>query len=369
MNDFDILSKQVEIGLEGQNQGIPMGFVKLNRYTGIRKRMYTLVFGSTGSGKSAFVNSSYILNPFDWYVSSANDTNIKLKIILFSQERSKMYTQMKWISRKIFLQEGVLIQIGTLLGWAGYPRLTSDEHDLFKMCEDYILAMNEVVDIVESPQNPTGVYKYVKEYAEANGVVEKISEYKKIYIPNNENEIVIPISDHAALTKPEKQQNKKEAIDKLSEYFQLFRDFYGYSPVVVSQVNRDISNPIYKKMDNFEPNLDQVKESGRLAEDVDTALCLFQPHRYKTNDVAYDTSKFIDQTTGGDYFRKIIILKNTYGESDIGIGMAFHGATGTFKELPRARNMDNFDYSSLFNGSYFLDNSPRERTINKIEIT
>jgi len=34
--------------------------------------------------------------------------------------------------------------------------------------------------------------------------------------------------------------------------------------------------------------------------------------------------------------------------------MAFHGATGIFKELPKSKYMDGFDYNSLFTGEYFL---------------
>lgn len=162
------------------------------------------------------------------------------------------------------------------------------------------------------------------------------------------------LSDAFGLTKPEKGMNKKEAIDKDSEYFQIFRDFYGYSPIGISQINRDISNPIYQKMDSFEPNLDQVKESGRMAEDCDLALSLFQPTRYKTNDPSYDVSLFINPETGGDYFRKLKICKNSYGEADLGIGFAFMGAIGKFSELPKGKDMSTFDYQSLFNHSYFL---------------
>ena len=36
--------------------------------------------------------------------------------------------------------------------------------------------------------------------------------------------------------------SKKEAVDKVSEYCQYFRDVLGYSPVGVSQINRDLSS-------------------------------------------------------------------------------------------------------------------------------
>ena len=355
MSEFDSLATEVARGMEGGNRGIPMGFHRLNRFIGIRKRIYSLVFGATGSGKTAFVHSAYVLNPFDWYMREKPD-NIKLKIMLFSMERSKLYTQMKWVSRRIFLDQGILIPIGKLMGWEGFGKLTKDEHDLFLMTEDYIGSMEGIIDIIEGPQNPTGVYKYVKNYAEANGTIEVVDEHHKIYHPNHPNEIVIPIGDHFGLTKTEKGYNtKKEAIDKHSEYYQFFRDFYGYSPVAVAQVTRDLSNPIYQKMDSFEPNLDQVKESGRPGEDADMVASLFDPIRFKTTDPAYDVSNFVDPNTGAKYFRSVKVLKNTYGEDDIRIGMGFHGATGIFAELPRAADMDNFDYNDLIDGNYFIN--------------
>jgi hypothetical protein len=354
MTEFDKIMHEIDRGKKGMNSSVPMGFDRLNRYVSIRKRIYTLVFGPTGCGKSAFVHNAFILNPFEWSLKHKGKTDVKVKVILFSMERSKLYTLSKWLSRKIFIEENFLIPIPKMLGWWD-TKISFDEHDIIKKYEDYINELCEFCDIIEGAQNPTGIYKYVKNYATSNGKEEPISEFKKIYLPNNENELVIPIVDHLGLVKPEKGQNsKKEAIDKTSEYFQIFRDLYGYSPVAVSQINRDISNPIYKKMDSFEPNLDQVKESGRPSEDSDCVLSLFQPSRFKTTDPGYQVEKFINQETGGDFFRKTLILKNTYGESDIGIGMAFHGATGTFVELPKAKAMENFDYDSVFSGEYFL---------------
>jgi replicative DNA helicase len=353
MKDFEILKQEVINGLEGKNSGIPMGFKRLNKYIGIRKRIYTLIFGAPGSGKSAFCHSAFILHPFDWWYTNRDTLDVKLKFILFSMERSKVYTLAKWTSRKIFLDQGINIPIAKLLGWWD-TKLTKDEHDLFLMYEDYINELCEVCTIIEGAQNPTGVYKYLKKYAESEGKIEEISEYEKVYLPNHPNNIVIPIIDHFGLLKPEKSMNKKEAIDKASEYFQWARDFLGYTPIGVSQLNRNLSNPMYQKMDSFEPSLDDVKESGRPAEDSDVVISLFQPSRYKTNDASYNNvSKFISPE-GADCFRSIKILKNTYGESDLRIGMGFHGSTGTFAELPKPKHMEGFDYESLFTGQFFL---------------
>lgn len=354
MTSFDLIDNEIKRGMEGKNSSIPMGFNRLNKFIGIRKRIYTVIFGATGTGKSSFMAEAFILNPFDWYLKNRDISPMKMKVILFSQERSKIYTLAKWLSRKIFLDQGILIPIGKMLGW-WETKLTLNEKNLIDHFKDYINELCEFVDIIENPQNPTGIYKYCKEYAEKNGRIEEISEFKRIYIPNNENEIIVPIVDTFGLTKIEKGLiSKKDAIDKVSEYFQILRDFYGWSPVGISQVNRDLSNPMYSKMDSIEPNLDQIKESGRPAEDSDCVISLFQPSRYKTNDPSYQVANFIDPNTGADYFRSIKLLKSSFSESDVKCSMAFQGTTGMFRELPRKSEMEGFDYNQLFTGSYFL---------------
>lgn len=352
--NFRLLRDEIDKGLKGENMGPAMGFNKLERYIGIRKRILSMIFGASGSGKSALLHSAFILNPYDDYVKDPH--GIKFKVILFSMERSKVYILAKWMSRKIFLEQGVLIPLKVMLGWRGADKLTLDHLNLIDMYEDYFNELFEVVDIIEGAQNPTGIYKYVKKYAEANGKLEDLTEYKKVYIPDHPNEIVIVAEDHLGITKLEKgQSTKKEAIDKVSEYNQWFRDTLNYSPVTVSQITRNLSNPMFQKQDNIEPTMDDAKESGRPGEDSDNIISLFDPIRYKTKDVNYKVEKFIDAETGGNYFRSLKILKNTYGEDNIRVGMGFQGATGILKELPRSNTMETFDYDSLFNGSYFLN--------------
>jgi hypothetical protein len=45
---FELLKNEVAKGLDGTNDGIPMGFDRLNRYVGLRKSMYYLIGGNTG---------------------------------------------------------------------------------------------------------------------------------------------------------------------------------------------------------------------------------------------------------------------------------------------------------------------------------
>ena len=350
---FELLRSEVQKGIDGKNNGIPMGFNRLNKYIGIRKGMYTLIGGLTGSGKTSFVDDAFVLNPFDWYISQ-KAPNIKLRIIYRSMERSRTYKLAKWVSRKIFLDHGFLIPVNKLLGWT--DKMTHDEHDMFLMYEDYINNMSDIITIIDGPENAVGIAKELKAHALQNGRIEQIDEYNKCYIPNNEDEITIVILDHIGLLKTTKDQTtKKEAIDKMSDELRYARDMYGYSPVIVSQFNRDISSPMRLKNGDVEPQLEDFAESSQTQNDADVVLALFDPMRYKVTDPSgYDLNKLRDEF-GAKYFRSLRLIKNSYGEDDVRIGLGFLGQVGMFKELPKVKYMNESVYSDITSKAFFLN--------------
>lgn len=356
MSTFDDLQREVEDGMEGRNSGIPMGFSRLNSHISIRKSNNYLIGGYTGSGKTSLLDDAFVLNPVDWYIRNFNNTEIRLKIKYWSMERNKKFKLMKWISRKIFLDHGKIIPVTRLMGWIPKEqRLTSDEHDLFMMYRDYIEAILEIVEIIDGPENPTGVRNFMRSYHLANGKVEDIDEFHKIYIPNNKHLITLKARDHIGLSRGEKNLNtKKEIIDKASEDDRLDRDFYGTSCVNLSQFNRDISNPMRIKNGDVEPMIEDFKDSGSTQEDADVILSLFDPFRYKVPDPSgYDLSKLRD-TNGRKKYRALRILKNSYGSDDIRIGLAFQPEIGMFKEMPKLADISTATYQAILDNRYFL---------------
>jgi len=272
---FEQLKTEVQAGLDGKNNGIPMGFNRLNKYIGIRKSMYFLVGGLTGSGKTSFIDDAFVLNPVDWYLMQKN-SQIKLKIIYRSMERSRTYKMAKWVSRKIFLDHGTIIHVSKLLGWT--EKMTHDEHDLFLIYEDYMNNMEDVITIIDGPENAVGVAKELRAHALKNGRIEQIDEYNKRYIPDDPNTVTIVVIDHIGLLKTTKDQpSKKEAIDKMSDELRYARDFYGYTPVVVSQFNRSISNMMRNKNGDVEPHLEDFADISSTQNDADVVLSLFDP--------------------------------------------------------------------------------------------
>jgi len=350
---FSDLKDEVIKGREGRNGGIPMGFNRLNHYIGIRKSMYYLIGGLTGSGKTSFVDDAFILNPVDWYIANKGKTNIKLKIIYRSMERSRTYKIAKWVSRKIFLDHGISIPVSKLLGWN--DRMNDEEFALFESYEGYIREIEEIVTIIDGPENPVGIAKELKEYALENGDVIQVDKYNKKYVPHDENTITLVVIDHIGLLKAIKDYpKKKDLIDKMSAELRYARDFYGFSPVVVSQFNRDISNIVRIKNGDVEPQLEDFADSSSTQNDADVIIALFDPMRYKVEDKSgYDLNKLID-STGAKYFRSIRIIKNSYGSDDIRVGLAFLGEIGMFKELHRKKDMTDEDYANVLNRSWFI---------------
>jgi replicative DNA helicase len=233
--------------------------------------------------------------------------------------------------------------------------MTKDEHDLFLMYEDYMGRMEDVITIIDGPENPVGIAKELKAHALKHGKIEQLDEYNKMYVPNNENEVTLVVLDHIGLLKTTKDQpSKKEAIDKMSDELRYARDFFGYTPVVVSQFNRSISNPMRIKNGDVEPQLEDFAESSSTQNDADVVLALFDPIRYKVADPSgYELDKLKDPY-GAKYFRSLRLIKNSYGEDDVRIGLGFLGQIGMFKELPKRSGMSESDYESVVNKTFFL---------------
>lgn len=353
---FDELKKEVERGRQGKNEGLPMGFDRLNRYIGLRKGMYYLTGGLTGSGKTSFIDDAFVLNPANWKLSKEGQkSDMKIKVIYRSMERSRTYKMAKWTCRQIFLDQGIIIPLGSLLGWKGYPKLTHTEHDLFLIYEEYMQNILDIVTIIDGPENPIGIAKGIKTHAESRGEIEELDKFNKIYIPNDPNEFTIVVIDHIGLLKTVTGfPTKKDRIDKMSDELRYARDFYGYSPVVVQQLNRDISNPMRLKAGDVEPQLEDFKDSSQTQDDADVVMALFDPMRYKVPDPSgYELAKLKDEY-GAKYFRSLRLIKNSYGADDVRIGLGFLGEVGMFKELPRKKDITDNDYKAVTDKQFFL---------------
>jgi replicative DNA helicase len=342
------ITEQIKRGMLGLNTGIPHGHEKLTNYLpNIQKSTYYLVGGELSTGKSAFANDMFVYNPIDWYFENKNNSKIKLIIPYYSFEIPKRDMMVKYIARRIYKKYGILLDVNYILSRGKYR--ISDEH--FNMVQTELPFLDELDDILiiqDLPKNPTGIWNDLLKIANDNGTgieqnkITKNYEFTGDYKAHNEDTFIIPVVDHIGLTKKEREFNKKEVIDKLSEYMIILRNKCGISPVLVQQLNRSLSSTDRFKINRVEPQLSDFKESGNTQEDANVVLALFSPQRY-------EIPTFRDYNIGRlkNRFRSVSLLKNRDGEADKILGMQFIGEIGMFTELPKGSEMSESDYSKI----------------------
>lgn len=369
MSDFDDVLGEIDEGMAGRNAGLPMGFDRLNREVSLRKSNNYLIGGFTGTGKTSFVDDAFVLNPADYLMTHMDDPNTpKFEVVYWSMERGKKFKIIKWVARKIFMDQGIIVPVAKWMGWIPGEKITQSERDLFNSYRPYIDRLLTFIHIKDDSKehNPTGMSKFmVDEFFAERGRIELIpipgtTKTRRTYIPNDPTKIVLIVLDHLGLIRKQKGlATQKEIIDRCSEDQRYWRDFYGSSSVDLSQFNRSIANPARLKAQDVEPMLEDFKDSGSTQEDADVVMSLFDPFRYKVPDPSgYDLENLVYD--GKKKYRNLRILKNTYGSDDIRIGLAFQPEIGMFKEMPRRAIITPEQYDAVKDNTYFL---PPRRTL------
>ena len=342
---FDDVKRKIDDGKQGLNTGIPMGFKRLhNVIPGIQQSTYYLIGGELGTGKSSMVDELFMYNPYEYVINNKN--NIDFHVLYFSLEIDKVRKMAKAIARRVFNKYKILVDINYVLS-KGKNRI-SDEIYKYVMSEcDYFYKLEEYVTFFDSTENPTGIWMKALNYSKSNGVWINCknsdgefvpSEYK----PNNPSKITLVVVDHVGLMRHERGFNKKQNIDKLSEYCIILRNKCQYSPVLIQQLNRSLSSSERFSANRVEPQLSDFKDSQNPEEDSDIVLAVFNPSRYDIKTFyGYNTSLLKNR------FRSLSILKNRDGDAEQMLGMGFIGQTGMFFELPRAEDMNQEQYERI----------------------
>lgn len=355
------LLKEVYNGMEGKNGSIPFPLAKLDNYLEIAKNTNYLLVGDTGSGKSS-IAQDMILNILNWYYKYKTE-DIKLSIIYFGMERKQYMYSAKWVSRMIFENEGILIPSKKILGRKRIQgeviKLTTEE---LKLVEKYseIFDMWESDDTflcIEGTHNPTGIKIFVDDFAKRHGKTiprKEGSLNKPTYEPNHPNHIVLIVTDYVGVLDGEKDENgqKKLRLDKYSWIMRRNRDLYGFSPVNIQQLSRQLNDSTRLKLNDVKPKLSDIADTSELARDADVVLAIFEPYRYLPEDtlrdlLGYELMKLRDNR-GFKYYRSIHILKNSFDSDGITIGSAFHPETGILKTIMKKPiEMTQSDYDSI----------------------
>ena len=354
---FELFKERRQRLLDGNVNSIPSPFPRFaNDFIGLEQGTYYLITSYTKGGKSQLC--SYLLYKalmFNYY----SKIDLTIRILYFNLEETKKKVVTRFISWLLF-------------DWTNGKYRVSPR-DLMSSKNDSPLP-KEVLDIIDTPEfadivdyfvdhitfpeetNPTGIYKACKQYAEDNGIVhKKASKYKDehgvlhdvevfdYYEPKNPNEYVFAVVDTINIVDLERGYNKKQAIDKLSEYFVLLRNRYNLSPIVIQQQNTDNESVESVKYSRTRPSTAGLGDSKYTAHDANIVLGIYSPFKFGLKEyIGYSIEKF------KDHFRTLEVLVNRDGELGGIIGLFFDGAICNWVELPKPEDTSGMGHVYAF---------------------
>lgn len=326
------LKQRIDDGLSGKYEGLANGFNRINKYLfGIQRKCYYLLGGASGTYKSTLIN--FMLTNA---ILDAESKGIKLDIHYYSYEIDKLTMQCNWLSRFIYQKYNIVIPPEVIKGF-GKNRLTKDEQTIVDNEIPHLEAIFNKINFKFIPNNPTGIYHDMWEFAEANGqiIYESIpnSDKKRIveYKPNDPNAYTLIILDHLYHLKKERGFETKEVIDKHSEYSVLLRNLFGYTIFNLQQFNDGLSSVERMKFKGVDlaPQMTDFKDTRNPYADADVVLGTMCPYKMDMKScLGYDIDRFQDRMI------MLKIIKNRLSDDNKAIGLYVNPKSGSFEELP-----------------------------------
>lgn len=330
--------------IDGGVNTIPSPFRRFARdFLGWEQSTYYIVTSFTKGGKTQLV-SHLLFDALLYCYYNEQKTGVSMKILYFPLEETKQRIMTRFYSW--LLNQHFKIRISPSDLRSSDNERPVPEEILEKIdSEEFI----DIVDYFEShvlfsdESNPTGMYKFCKQYAEQHGKVitktikvkDELGLEKEVqafdrYIPDNPNEYVMVLTDTVNLIQLERGFTKKQTIDKWSEYCILLRDRYSQSPINIQQQNTDNESVESVKLNRTRPTTAGLGDSKYTSHDANIVLGVFSPFRFGLKEyLGYPIDRF------RDHFRTLEVLVNRDGELGGIIGLFFDGATCNWAELPR----------------------------------
>lgn len=329
--------------LNGYVNSIPSPYKRYSEdFIGIEQACYYTITAATKGSKSQFTSYTFIYNALLYCLKHPN---IDIKIIYFPLEETPERIMQRFMSYLIYNKTGGKVRIPprdlrstvnavpqNVLDMINEP----DFQAILDYFEEHILFPGDIT-------NPTGIYKWCKQYAEENGTVyTKPGKYKNEfgetvdtqvfdrYEQNNPNEYRLIIVDTINLIDTERGMTLKQSMDKLSEYLAKYlRNRYHYSPVVIQQQSVEAENNEAVKLGRYKPTVATMGDSKYTTRDSDIVLGLFSPYKFGLKEyMGYNIALF------KDHIRFLEILVNRNGPMGGVCPLYFDGATCFFEELP-----------------------------------
>lgn len=346
---YSTIKSNKEVCEAGGYVAIPWDLPRLSTVLpGIQRAKYVIVSANQKVGKTQITDFLFLHQPYEFYLKNPT-ANIKPRIFYFSLEMSKESKIMSVISYKLFKEYGISKSPEELLSVFKGKVVDSATLKLIEPYESFFDEFEKRVTFIDNIRNPFGIFRYMETYANENGswkykeidweeddgsiTKRKVKDY---YIPNDQEELVIVITDHVSLLQAEKGNTLHQSISKFSSDYCLYmRDKFKYCIVNVqqqmaAQEQQQFTLKGESIIDKLRPTADGLGENKLTSRDCNLMLGLFSPYRYKIMDYSgYDLSKLKDN------YRELSIILNRDGKSNAAVSLYFDGASNYFAELPK----------------------------------
>ena len=364
-----VLEERRQRILNGEVNCIPSPFKRFkDDFAGLEQSQYVCITSFTKGGKSQLCSYTFIYQTimFSYFTKATVD----FKIIYFPLEETKERILQRFMSWLLFnfTKGNIRVSPKDLRSTVNpvdenvLDRLNQfDIQDILQYFEDHVIFPSE------SP-NPTGIYKYCKQYAEEHGTVHKKiikikdelgqpqeKEVFESYEQDNPNEYRLIIIDTINLIDTERGMTLKQSMDKMSEYLAKYlRNRYHYTPIVIQQQAFESEGNEAFKLGRVRPSVAGLGDSKYISRDADIVLGLFSPFRFGiTEYLGYDITILKDKIR----FLEVVVNRN--GEMGGILPLFFDGAVCDFKELPKPD--DKTEIQKIYNYCRHLDSIKQPR--------
>lgn len=330
---------------------------------GIVPGMITMITAASGVGKTQFAKAIAVREPLEY----AMKNNINLKIFYFALEESEQEFVDTMICNYISQKCNIRMDILMLQGY----RDKSIDDATIKLLDTHVPDIEKLlenVEVIDSVYNPTGIYKYCRDYADKNGTHHHevktftkkkidgttIQDTQKVYShyePNDPNAIVIVVVDHISLLTPETIRGTKnlmtshQTMAKWSTDYALKQITKHWNWAVVNIIQQEQSGEkeqftfkgesVQKKT---EPSLANFANNKEIQRDAKIVFGVHAPDRY-----GFDKYHGVDVLRMRDTFRIVKVLKNRFGPPNKYVHFLFDGATNLFEELPPSDDLNKME--------------------------
>lgn len=337
---------------------IPFPFPTLRRHIpGLMRGTYYGVTAASGAGKTQLTKFLAVTTG----IAHAKKINLDYKVLYFALEESEeeFYDSVRiheLIKRYNINKDPDGKEINQYYLKGEYGPIHPEVKEKLTELEPIIDDIKNYVTVIDSVNNPTGIYKYIKNFSNSRGTHyyqhiktkeiiaenalphsdENVYIYHK-YIPDNPNEMVCVVVDHINLLGGEKDyKDLFSAMGLLSTQYLLAKVVKRLNYCVISVHQQAMSGEgiEHAKLNMLYPSKEKLGDNKLIGRDYPIILGLFAPYPHKDmlRTYPYDLEFFQDN------MRSLHVIKHRKGKGGFEVALFFDGRGQKFSELPSAKD-------------------------------